>query len=141
MFCVVSLSMIQRIVASIIRVISVFWRTDGRIGKFFKTETIFTPREIFPQNYISLGLTISEELGNKQTDKITDIPLLHRIDKSQFPWTAKALNVFIHTRDKNLLMAKTRVTFIYYWFSCIMRAVYPVFRQPYGRIRIFGGVY
>ena len=25
------------------------------------------------------------------------------------------------------------------WFSCVMKAVYPVFRQPYGRIRIFWG--
>ena len=42
---------------------------------------------MFPQNYSLLGLSILEELGNKQTDKLTGIPLcfIYTIDKSQYP--------------------------------------------------------
>ena len=75
-FCVLSLGMIQRIVSSIIRVFFGFPANGWSNPNVFKPETIFTPREIFPQNYSSLGLTISEELRKKQTDKLTDNLLL-----------------------------------------------------------------
>ena len=90
--------MIERIVASIIRV---FWFFD-KSKSISSLKPSLPPRKSSLDNYSSLGLTISEELGKKQTDKITDIPMLYSIDKLQFPWTVKALNVFIHTRDKNL---------------------------------------
>ena len=72
---------------------------------------------MFPQNYSLLGLSVLEELGNKQTDKITDIPLLHRIDKSQYLWTVTFLNVFIHTRDKKLLKEKGKINVLLIFMS------------------------
>ena len=33
--------------------------------------------EIIPQNFSSLGLVVSEELGNKQTNKFTEILLFY----------------------------------------------------------------
>ena len=37
----------------------------------FLFKTICTPREIIPQNFRSLGFAVSEELGNKQTNRLT----------------------------------------------------------------------
>ena len=34
-------------------------------------KTFLIPREIIPQNFSSSGLVILEELGNKQTDRLT----------------------------------------------------------------------
>ena len=42
----------------------------------FQTKTICTPKEINPQNFSSLRLAKSEELGNKQTNTLTEILLL-----------------------------------------------------------------
>ena len=63
------------IIASIVRVFLVF----RRISVFqFKSESFFSLKpsapqgEIIPQNFSSLGFAVSEELGNKHTDKQTD---------------------------------------------------------------------
>ena len=45
---------------------------NGRVRKFFWPKTICSPREIIPQNFSSLELTISKELGKKQTKIQTD---------------------------------------------------------------------
>ena len=37
----------------------------------FQPKTFPIPREIIPQNFSLLGFTVSEELGNIQTDKLT----------------------------------------------------------------------
>ena len=50
--------------------------TDG----FFSLK----PSKIIPQNFSSSGLVVSEELGNKQTHKLTDILLLKRIDMKRY---------------------------------------------------------
>jgi len=34
----------------------------------FRPKTFLIPRGIIPQNFISQGFAVSEELGNKQTD-------------------------------------------------------------------------
>ena len=48
-----------------------FHKTIGcatkKILNLLKSKTFYTPREIIPQNFISLGLTVLEELGDKQT--------------------------------------------------------------------------
>ena len=38
----------------------------------FKPKTFCIPSGIIPQNLSSSGLVVSEELGNKQTDSLTD---------------------------------------------------------------------
>ena len=73
--------MIERIVASII---GVFWFSD-KSKSISSLKPSLLPQKSSLDNYSSLGLTISEELGKKQTDKITDIPMLYSIDKLQFP--------------------------------------------------------
>ena len=74
---------------------------------------------MFPQNYSLLGLSILEELGNKQTDKLTGIPLcfIYTIDKLQYLWTVTFLNVFIHTRDKKLLKEKGKINVLLIFMS------------------------
>ena len=74
---------------------------------------------MFPQNYSLLGLSILEELENKQTDKFTGILLcfIYTIDKSQYLWTVTFLNVFIHTRDKKLLKEKGKINVLLIFMS------------------------
>ena len=74
---------------------------------------------MFPQNYSLLGLSILDELGNKQTNKLTGIPLcfIYTIDKSQYLWTVTFLNVFIHTRDKKLLKEKGKINVLLIFMS------------------------
>ena len=66
--------MVQTIVASIV----FGYLANGWINlEDFQSKTIHTPRIIFPKNFSLLGETVSEELGKKQTDKLTNILLLN----------------------------------------------------------------
>ena len=50
----------------------IFLLTVRRIRMFFKPKTFLIPRGIIPQNFRSLGFVVSEELGNKQTNRQTN---------------------------------------------------------------------
>ena len=41
---------------------------------------VYDKRGIIPQNFSSLRIAVSEELGNKQNNTLTDIILLYKID-------------------------------------------------------------
>ena len=53
----------------------------------FQPKTFPIPRGIIPQNFSSLGFAVSEELGNKQTHKLTHILLLQKKDYLQIGHT------------------------------------------------------
>ena len=50
---------------------AIFLLTVRRIQMFFLPKTFSIPRGIIPQNFRSLGFTVSEELGNIQTHSLT----------------------------------------------------------------------
>ena len=70
--------MIRRIVASIVS----FLAKDLSNPKVFFSLKSSAPQErgIIPQNFSSLGSTVSEELAHKQTNTLTDILLLYKIN-------------------------------------------------------------
>ena len=60
-----------------------FFRFSGEPGTgpgFFQPKTFSIPRGIIPQNFSSLGFAVSQELGNKQTHRLTDIQALLQSD-------------------------------------------------------------
>ena len=53
--------------------VNFYFPADGSTNPdVFQPKTFSLPREIVPQNVSSLGFTVSEELGNIQTDTLTD---------------------------------------------------------------------
>ena len=50
----------------------IFLLTVPRIRKFSSLKPSPSQKGIIPQNFSSLGLAVSEELGNIQTDSLTD---------------------------------------------------------------------
>ena len=48
---------------------------------FFQPKTFSIPRGIIPQNFSSLGFAVSQELGNKQTHRLTDSLTFYCFDR------------------------------------------------------------
>ena len=59
--------------------VSVYRFSGKHLVNSGKPKTICTPREI-SQNFSSLGFDVLEELGNKQTEKLTDRQALLKSD-------------------------------------------------------------
>ena len=102
--------MIQRIVAGIVSVFFGFPANGWTNPEVFQPKAIRIPRKIFPQNFSSLGLTVLEELGNKQTEKLTVLMFLLIAKEIQLKFQQK-------TSTSSFLVDKTALITLFGYFQ------------------------
>ena len=65
----------------------------------FQPKTICTPRAIIPQNFSSLGFSVLEELGNKQTHRLN-----HSLTSYCLSQMLNIYNIYIHQDHRKILI-------------------------------------
>ena len=78
----------------------------------FQSKTFFIPRGITPQFFSLLGFTVSDELGNKQTDRLTD--RLALLQSYFYYYIRYAISLII---KEVLDIEKSKITTIFQWRS------------------------